>query len=462
MSGQPEGIEVPIVAAISALDTELDHLRKLLSDDGLADADQSERIVVLQEFERFRNRLSVVDHLLVDAAARFDLADHVCQPNVARMLTATLRISEREAAARVRAASALGERLTMLGDRLEPIRPTLAEAQAAGDVTPEQADVIIRGLAQFDGPGFDPADVALAERQLTLGAAAFSPRELKPLIRRVVDWINPDGTLPDDRLDHDRRHLIVKHTKSGAYVGEFRLTAEVGSKLVAVLGGLARPQHTSVLVDGKQVVEADERAHPQRLHDALGELCDRVLRAGSVPGVGGAPASVIITVDHEDLRGRSGWAVTTDGTPLRVDDLLAMADEAEILTVVRDSSGVVLDLRRTRRLASRSQVQALIVRDQGCSFPACDRPPEWCERHHITEWSAGGKTDLDNLTLLCSYHHHNFNRRGWSCRLNQDRLPEWRPPRWIDREQKPIMNTRVGQGRWLDRCTTPTARRRKC
>jgi hypothetical protein len=461
VSNRPDILEGAVAAAISALGTDLDHLTKLLSDDGLADADPSERIVVMQEFERFRNRLSVIDHLLVDAAERFDLADHVCQPNVARMLTATLRISEREAAARVRAANALGERVTMVGDRLDPIRPELAEAQAAGDVTPEHADLIIRGLAQVDGPGFDPVQVALAERELTLGAAVFSPREMKPLIRRIVDWIDPDGTVPDDRLDHDRRHLIIKHTRSGAYLGEFRLTAEVGSKLVAVLGGLAKPQNTSVGVDGKRVVEVDQRAYPQRLHDALGELCDRVLRAGSAPGVGGAPASVIITVEHEDLLRKSGWADTTDGTTLRVEDLLAMADEAEILTVVRDSSGAVLDLGRTRRLASLTQVQALIVRDAGCSFPGCDRPPEWCERHHITGWIAGGKTDLDNLTLLCSYHHHNFEQRGWSCRLNQNRLPEWRPPRWIDHEQKPLMNTRVGQGRWLDRRMTPT-RRRQC
>ncbi len=455
MATSSEVRDSAITAAISALGTDLSHLEKLLADDGLADQEQVDRIVVLQEFERFRNRLSVIDHLLVDAAARFDLAGHVCQPNVARMLTATLRISEREAAARVRGAEALGERVTMVGGRLEPVRPRLAAAQSAGDVTPEHADLIIRGLAEVDGPGFDPAQVTLAEQQLTDGAVAFSPRELKALIRRVVDWIDPDGTIPDDRLDHDRRHVIIKHTKSGAYVGEFRLTAAVGSKLVAVLGGLARPQNTSVVVDGTKVVEVDERVYPQRLHDALGELCDRVLRAGSAPGVGGAPASVIVTIDYEDLLRKTGWATTTDGTPLPVQDLLAMADEAEIITVVRDSVGAILNLGRARRLASLPQVQALIARDGGCSFPSCERPPEWCERHHITEWVAGGQTDLDNLTLLCRYHHHHFNQRGWNCRLNQERLPEWRPPRWIDREQRPIMNTRIGQGRWLDRRLSP-------
>jgi hypothetical protein len=110
---------------------------------------------------------------------------------------------------------------------------------------------------------------------------------------------------------------------------------------------------------------------------------------------------------------------------------------------VLNRSGAVLDLGRTRRIASNSQTQALIARDRGCSFPACDRPPEWCERHHIVEWIDGGPTNLNNLTLLCRYHHHNFAGRGWTCRINLDGLPEWRPPRWVDRDQKPLINSRI-------------------
>ena len=32
-------------------------------------------------------------------------------------------------------------------------------------------------------------------------------------------------------------------------------------------------------------------------------------------------------------------------------------------------------------------------------------------------------TDLNNLTLLCSYHHHNFLTKGWECRINRSRPP---------------------------------------
>ena len=66
-----------------------------------------------------------------------------------------------------------------------------------------------------------------------------------------------------------------------------------------------------------------------------------------------------------------------------------------------------------------------------------------CERHHIVEWVNGGLTDLNNLTLVCRYHHHNFLARGWQVSLNADGIPEWRPPRWVDRDQKPLINTRI-------------------
>jgi hypothetical protein len=42
--------------------------------------------------------------------------------------------------------------------------------------------------------------------------------------------------------------------------------------------------------------------------------------------------------------------------------------------------------------------------------------------------------------LLCRYHHTHFAQKGWSCRINTDRLPEWIPPRWIDQDQQPHIN----------------------
>ena len=55
---------------------------------------------------------------------------------------------------------------------------------------------------------------------------------------------------------------------------------------------------------------------------------------------------------------------------------------------------------------------------------------------------------LTNLTLVCSYHHHQFAQRGWQCVINTDGLPVWIPPKWIDRQQRPILNARITINNW--------------
>ena len=63
--------------------------------------------------------------------------------------------------------------------------------------------------------------------------------------------------------------------------------------------------------------------------------------------------------------------------------LLQLANNADIIPTVLTATGAVLDLGRSRRIASRPQTLALIARDGGCSFPGCAHPPQYCERHHI-------------------------------------------------------------------------------
>ena len=69
----------------------------------------------------------------------------------------------------------------------------------------------------------------------------------------------------------------------------------------------------------------------------------------------------------------------------------------------------------------------MIARDQGCSFPGCTAPPLWTEAHHITDYALGGKTSVDNGTLLCRFDHDNHVKNGWTCRMING-TPHWVPP----------------------------------
>ena len=432
-------------AAFDALTVGYEHLLKLVEDSGLETYDHARLVRFLQGWERFRNRLALVDHQAVRAAQTGELAGELCHSTLPRALAATLRLSIGEANRRVRAADALAGRMSMTGEPLEPVRPHLAAAQRDGEVSPEQVDLVERSLTKVSGRGFNPDAVDRGEQMLAEYASQFGPKDLRRLADRVVDDINPDGTLPDDRLQADRRYFTMQSTKDGGYAGEFRLTAAAGGKLQAVLGPLAKHRINLVeTADGRPVEEPDVRTYGQRMHDALEQVCDRMLRSKTaVPDAGGTPATVIITIDLQDLLDKTGYAVASDGSLVPTEKALKLANQADVYWAAVTAKRVPLRLGRSRRIASLGQTVALIARDKGCSFPGCDTAPEWAERHHILPWSQGGLTDLNNLTLLCSYHHHNFLAKGWDCQINGDGLPEWRPPLWIDSERQPMINNRI-------------------
>src|SRR5439155_204991 len=94
------------------------------------------------------------------------------------------------------------------------------------------------------------------------------------------------------------------------------------------------------------------------------------------------------------------------------------ARDAAILPAVLGTAGQILDLGRATRLVTPALRRALVLRDRGCRFPGCDRPPEWTDGHHIHPWATGGPTTLPNLILLCRHHHTLVHEGGWTIHLD--------------------------------------------
>jgi hypothetical protein len=61
---------------------------------------------------------------------------------------------------------------------------------------------------------------------------------------------------------------------------------------------------------------------------------------------------------------------------------------------------------------------ALYLRDAGCTFPGCSRPPSWCDAHHCRHWCDGGPTDLTNMALLCPRHHTIVHQKGYTATVD--------------------------------------------
>jgi hypothetical protein len=428
-----------VLGLINRLDEDLDVLRAAVTREEL---DPDTLVIVAQRLEAFRNRLSVVDHRIVGQIDRSGLAEKHCVATVPKLLVQLLRISAGEAARRVRAAEAVGSTTSMFGEELPARFPVLAAAQAAGEVNPDQVNLVERALHRVDI--IHCALLKEAEATLVDYARLFAPSELGRVCTQLVDAIDPDGTRPDDAVHAEQRFLTLGSCRDGMSTLTGRLTPAAAAQLAAVLGPLAKPKQTiEIGPRGGERQIPDPRAHEQRLHDALEDACARLLRTPGLPDSGGIPATVIITMTDDQLASKTGHADTSTGQNLTIPEALRIADQAQIIPTVLTGRGQPLWLGRTRRLATQAQTCALIARDGGCSFPGCSTRPEWCDRHHVIDWLSGGRTDINNLTLLCRYHHTHYLTAGWTCRITPDGLPGWAPPRWRDPDQNYLIHHRI-------------------
>jgi hypothetical protein len=119
----------------------------------------------------------------------------------------------------------------------------------------------------------------------------------------------------------------------------------------------------------------------------------------------------------------TGWAGPITGEAAR-----RIACDAGITRVITDGPSQPLDVGRRTRTVPPALRTALVVRDRGCVFPGCDRPPPWTDAHHLIHWADGGPTTLDNLALLCRRHHRVVHERRWHLTRNPDGTWTATPP----------------------------------
>lgn len=402
----------------------------------LAPLSETELLDLLRLAEQARRQLEHLDHLLIaEVEARNVPARYVLR-GTSYFLAGLLNLSPAESSQRTRRARELAPRLALTGDRLEPRLPATAAARADGAITAQHADVIAHAIDKVRS-SLSVTETSDAEFFLVEQARLFDAKVLSGIARRLVDTLCPDGRLADEREQQRRRRLTCLPNGDGMYRINGDLDSETAALALTVLHSLGAPKPTDA-------GGPDERNAGQRLHDAFRSVLKLALRSGELPTSGGVPATVLITMTAEQFESGTGLATTGFDQQLRVDQALRLAGEASIAWVVHGSSGAVLRYGRTRRLATASQTLALIARDQGCTFPGCTDPPEWTEKHHITPWAQGGSTDLDNLCLLCDFHHDRFEKQGWRITMLEG-VPWFVPPAWLDAEQTPRRNVRLSR-----------------
>jgi hypothetical protein len=90
-----------------------------------------------------------------------------------------------------------------------------------------------------------------------------------------------------------------------------------------------------------------------------------------------------------------------------------LACDATLVVALDDDVGHTMYEGRARRDPTPTQRRELWRRDRHCRFPGC-RNATFVNPHHLRWWKRdNGKTDLDNLALLCEHHHGLVHSKAW-------------------------------------------------
>ncbi|WP_309615951.1 DUF222 domain-containing protein [Salinibacterium sp.] len=338
------------------------------------------------------------------------------------------------------------KRLVSAGILMASTLPTLWESAlastlAAGSLSIAAVDAIRRGL----GPVADAAPAAdlLAEcERLITRAPSVSVDELTREARSARDRLDEAGISRREKQSRDNRYLKRWVRDDGMYQGSFLLDPEGGQHVFTALDAIIAPRRGVRFVDATaaaraDAIVADPRTNDQLLADAFVEMVRLAVDADPSTLFGTRRPAVRVVVTEQALSTPDGHGfIEGDSQPVSRSTVDRFICDTGFIGIKFDRKHQVIDLGRTQRLFSDNQRLVISVRDGGCIFLDCTRPPSASEVHHINEWVRdGGLTNVADGVLLCRHHHMLLHNNHWRIIRLDDGY--WlKPPRSQDPEQK--------------------------
>ncbi len=169
--------------------------------------------------------------------------------------------------------------------------------------------------------------------------------------------------------------------------------------------------------------EEDADFAEARKADALVALCGARLSEDPDPD----RATVVIHAPLRSLNEGVGGCEVEDGPPVHPATVRRLLCSSRIQAVLEDRTGNAVRFGRMTREPSPAMLRQIRYRDRGCRFPGCG-VRRFTEAHHLVWWRHGGRTDLDNLLLICAFHHRLVHEHGWRIEHDPGGGIAWRRP----------------------------------
>jgi Domain of unknown function (DUF222)/HNH endonuclease len=232
-------------------------------------------------------------------------------------------------------------------------------------------------------------------------------------VRRRAD-LEVRRSLEDVRQTERSRFLSWWYLDDGARFGmEAELPAAQGAVVARALQRVA---------EGIPVMpgEEDGAFAEARRADALVAICSARIARDADPD----RATVVVHARLGDLVGDDGMCEVEGGPAIHPETARRLACNARVQTLMEDVGGEPIRLGRISREPSAALMRQLRYRDVECRFPGCGAR-QFTQAHHIVWWGDGGRTDLDNLLLVCFFHHKLVHEHGWTVHRDADGHVSW-------------------------------------
>jgi hypothetical protein len=179
------------------------------------------------------------------------------------------------------------------------------------------------------------------------------------------------------------------------------------------------------LADTLPVMPGEEGPYHGRARraDALVALASTTIVADADPD----RATVIVHARLEGLASGRGGCEIEGGPVIHPQTARRLACHGRVQMVIEDDTGQPLRLGRITREPPAWMVRQLRYRDHECRFPGCGAR-RFTQAHHVVWWEHGGRTDLGNLVLVCTFHHRLVHEYGWAIRREGDGAVRWFRP----------------------------------
>ena len=329
-------------------------------------------------------------------------------------------------------------------------RPWLASVGAAvraGSLSPASARAIAAGLA---GTAVPDAELGGAAAQLVEEAADLDADRLFARARQLRDELDEAGIANREAALRERRSLRFHRRPDGMSHLSWDLDPETAAHISDLYDRATSPRRggprfTDASPDGPDAarIADDPRSTDQLASDVFADLLRAGADADSSQLLGsGAPAVRVIVAATALASGTGHGRIEGQTEPVSIETVERLACAGATTAIRVDSTGQPLDLGREQRLYTRQQRIALAVRDGGCRWPGCERPPSWTEAHHVKHWQRDrGSTDIANGVLLCRHHHLLVHNNRWKIEKRGSQL--WLIPPEKDGQALPMRDPSV-------------------